>query len=80
MVHEVLKDLDKADFVTITIVKEELCTLSPPFPNVSTHEFLGVSTYVIGTLEQDVSKPMDLWWLSYARESNFLSRDGPTRQ
>ena len=39
MVHEVLKDLDRANFVTIKMVEEKLYTLPQPLPGVSTSEF-----------------------------------------
>ena len=56
MVHEVLKDLDKANFVTIRMVEEKLRTPPPPLPGVSTAKFSGVSARV-GTLERKMFKP-----------------------
>ena len=53
MVHEVLKNLDKVKSVTIEMVKDKLCILTPYFPSVSTTEFFGGSTHV-GTLKREM--------------------------
>ena len=56
MIHEVLKDLDKANFVTIRMVEEKLCLLPPPSPSVFTAELSGGFTCFC-TLKRGMFKP-----------------------
>ena len=78
MVHEVLKDLDRTNSVTIEMVREKLRTLSLPSPGASTAEITGVSTCV-GTLKHKMFKHDELMALLRKR-AFFLTRDGPAMQ